>query len=88
MSVKVAEYLASGLPVVCEVYLGGAAHIINQHHIGVVLTDDWDENRQALQRIRASYDKISQRCERVAEELFSVDVHAERYAQLYQEALT
>jgi glycosyltransferase involved in cell wall biosynthesis len=87
MSVKMAEYLASGLPVFCEAYLGGAAHVINQHHIGVVLTDDWDENRHALQQICASYDETSQRCKRVAEELFSVDVHAERYTQLYQEAL-
>lgn len=87
MSVKFAEYLAAGLPVICDEYVGGAAHVIKQHQVGLLLTSDWIKNQEGLERLQSSYAEVSARCRRVAEELFSVQVHARKYAQLYREAI-
>jgi len=87
MSVKFAEYLASGLPVICDGYIGGAAQVITKYSVGVLLTDDWDQNSEALIRLAADR-SVSARCCEVAQRLFSVQVHADRYAELYREAIT
>lgn len=88
MSVKFAEYLASGLPVICDEYIGGAARVITKYSVGVLLTDDWDQNSEALIRLAADRSVVSARCCEVAQRLFSVQVHADRYAELYREAIT
>lgn len=87
MSIKFAEYLAAGLPVICDEYIGGAAHVIREHEVGILLSNNWDKNREALNYLRGSYDEVSNRCRSVAERLFSVNVHADRYAKLYQEVV-
>lgn len=88
MSVKLAEYLASGLPVICDEYIGGAAQVITKYSVGVLLTDDWDQNSEALIRLAADHSAVSARCCEVAQRLFSVKVHADLYAELYREAIT
>ena len=86
ISVKLPEYLAAGLPVISDEYIGGAAAVIEHHRVGVLLADDWNKNEAALARLQASYQTVSKRCLKVAREWFSVHVHAEKYASLYQEA--
>jgi len=88
ISVKFAEYLASGLPVICDEYIGGAAQVITEYSVGVLLTDDWDQNLETLICLTASYPTVSARCCEVAQRLFSVKVHADRYAELYWGAIT
>jgi glycosyltransferase involved in cell wall biosynthesis len=87
MSVKFPEYLAAGLPVICDEYIGGAAHVIRQHKVGILLSGNWDKNQEELDCLQQSYDEVSNRCREVAETLFSVRVHADRYAHLYQEVI-
>jgi glycosyltransferase involved in cell wall biosynthesis len=88
MSVKFAEYLASGLPVICDEYIGGAVQVITKYSVGVLLKNDWDQNSEALLRLAADRSIISARCCEVAQRLFSVQVHADRYTEMYQEAIT
>jgi glycosyltransferase involved in cell wall biosynthesis len=87
MSIKFAEYLAAGLPVICDEYIGGAAHVIRQHKVGILLSSNWDKNQEEMDHLQKSYDEVSHRCREVAETLFSVRVHADRYAHLYQEVI-
>ena len=87
MSVKFAEYLASGLPVICDEYIGGAAQVITRYSIGILLSDNWDQNLEALNRLITDRDVVSVRCYKVAKELFSVYVHADRYVELYREVI-
>lgn len=87
MSVKFAEYLAAGLPVICDEYIGGAAHVIRHHQVGMLLSNDWIRNKKEFDHLQENYAEISERCRNVAKELFSVNVHAARYAKLYQEAV-
>ena len=88
ISVKFAEYLASGLPVICDEYIGGAAQVITKYLVGVLLTDDQDQNMEAIIRLVDDRSIVSTRCCEVAQRLFSVQVHADRYAKLYREAIT
>ncbi len=87
ISVKFPEYLAAGLPVICDEYIGGAAYVIERHQVGMLLTSDWSKNKTELARLEEACETISKQCRQVARELFSVHVHAGRYAALYQEAV-
>jgi glycosyltransferase involved in cell wall biosynthesis len=87
ISVKIGEYLAAGLPVICDEYIGGAAHVIKHHQVGMLLSSDWIRNKNEFDHLQENYAEISERCRNVAKELFSVNVHAARYAKLYQEAV-
>jgi glycosyltransferase involved in cell wall biosynthesis len=87
ISVKFPEYLAAGLPVICDEYIGGAACVIERHQVGMLLTSDWGKNKTELAHLEEIYETASQKCRQVARELFSVHVHADKYAALYQEAL-
>lgn len=86
ISVKFPEYLAAGLPVICDEHIGGAACVIKRHQIGILLTNDWSKNKTELARLEEAYETTSKKCRQIARELFSVHVHADRYAALYQEA--
>jgi glycosyltransferase involved in cell wall biosynthesis len=87
ISVKFPEYLAAGLPVICDEHIGGAAYMIQRHQVGMLLTSDWNRNKTELAHLEEVYATASQKCRQVARELFSVHVHADRYAALYQEAV-
>jgi glycosyltransferase involved in cell wall biosynthesis len=87
ISVKFGEYLAAGLPVVCDEYIGGAAYVIKQHKVGMLLSSDWVRNKKEFDYIQDTYPKVSERCRKIAKELFSVYTHADRYTKLYQEAV-
>jgi glycosyltransferase involved in cell wall biosynthesis len=87
ISVKFGEYLAAGLPVFCDEYIGGAAHIIKQHNVGALLSNDWEKNKEILTTLQKAYPEVSRRCQEVARELFSVYVHADKYVALYREAV-
>lgn len=85
MSVKFAEYLASGLPVISEVHLGGAAHIINRYQVGMIVTDNKLDNQKRFNLLSSNYIQTSQICKNIAKTLFSIDVHVKQYEALYRD---
>jgi hypothetical protein len=87
LPVKLPEYLAAGLPVICDEYIGGAARLIREHGVGLLLSDDWSRNAEALAALEASYDQVSRRCRVVARRLFDVEAQARRCARLYEDAV-
>jgi glycosyltransferase involved in cell wall biosynthesis len=87
ISVKLGEYLAAGLPVICDEYIGGAAYVIKQHKVGMLLSSDWVRNKREFDHLQDAYSEVSERCRNVAKELFSVHKHAEKYAELYQKVV-
>ncbi len=87
MSIKFAEYLASGLPVICDPHLGGAAHVINQHNVGMLITNNKSDNRIMFKNMNSSYAQISHHCKSIAKKLFSVDAHAKKYVTLYRDII-
>jgi glycosyltransferase involved in cell wall biosynthesis len=83
---KFAEALACGLPVVCNRGIGDLDAIVERENVGI-LVDDFSEEayaRAALRLARLLADPyVSERCRRLAEVCFSVELGVARYHELY-----
>lgn len=87
---RMAEILGCGLPVVANRDVGDVASIIEQYNVGVLvrgadreaMKDAWF----ALQNLLRD-PELSGRCRKAAEEIFSLDVGTQTYAQLYAKVL-
>lgn len=87
---RLAEYLATGMPVLTTRGIGDLERIVADRGVGVVLEGE-DENsiELAAQRLRelATDDGVHARCRATASELFDLRVGAERYANVYRRLL-
>ncbi|HEV3167711.1 MAG TPA: hypothetical protein VGZ22_27145, partial [Isosphaeraceae bacterium] len=85
---KVAEYLASGLPIVCNAGIGDLDGLIEGEGVGVLVREFGDAHfRRALDGAEAliSDCQISSRCRTAAAAHFDLEsVGGERYRGLYQ----
>jgi hypothetical protein len=81
---KVAEFLASGRPILVSKGIGDLDSIIEKYKVGVVLEPDYKES-SLLEFIALLNDpEIHVRCRKSAEELFSMDEAFVKYTNLYQ----
>ena len=88
---KIPEYLAAGLPVVCNSAIGDMDDLVGREQVGVVL-QDFEETlyqQAAVQALALADDKsIRDRTKRVAHEYFDLDeVGGKRYVELYRRLL-
>lgn len=85
---KVAEGLATGLPVVCNRGIGDLDDIVEREGVGVFV-DDFSEAAYsvALRRLARLLEDpgLSERCRRLAETRYSVEFGVGAYRQLYDE---
>jgi len=88
---KIPEYLAAGVPVVCNEGIGDMDEIVEREKVGVVLREFVDgEYQSAAQRALALAEdtNVHARCSRVAREHFDLKtVGGKRYIKLYQRLL-
>jgi glycosyltransferase involved in cell wall biosynthesis len=85
---KIPEYLAVGLPVVCNAGIGDMDELVERERVGVVLRD-FDETayRAAAERALALTEEsgVRERCERIAHERFDLNVvGGPRYLNVYR----
>lgn len=89
---KIAEYLAAGLPVVCNAGIGDMDELVEREQVGVVLRDlDDDAYRMAAAQALALADdvEVRQRCLKVAHDHFDLKtIGGRRYVGLYQRLMT
>lgn len=85
---KVAEYLASGLPVICNAGIGDLDEVIENDRVGVILRECGREPyRRALEEMRRllAEQGIAERCRASARRRFDLaGVGGVRYRRLYQ----
>ena len=85
---KFAEGLATGLPVVCNRGIGDLDDIVEREGVGV-LVDGFSETEfsDAARRLRRLLEDpgLSERCRRLAETRYSVELGVDAYRQLYDE---
>lgn len=88
---KFAEGLASGLPVVCNRGIGDLDDVVEREGVGV-LVDGFSEAAYsaAVRRLKGLLEDpgLSERCRRLAETRYSVDLGVDTYHGLYMELLT
>jgi glycosyltransferase involved in cell wall biosynthesis len=88
---KIAEYLASGLPVICNAGVGDLDELIETDRVGVVLSAfDREAYDRALMEVEALREdqSLAERCRVSAHRRYSLkDVGGERYRHLYHRML-
>jgi len=85
---RMAEFLACGIPILGNRGVGDMADIIEQHNIGVVIENGSEKSiKLGLEKMRLLLKdpELARRCKLTAEKLFSADVGAEKYANIYRE---
>jgi glycosyltransferase involved in cell wall biosynthesis len=58
LSVKLGEYLAAGLPVICTPFVEGAARLVRQYDCGLVVDPDSDEPLDKEKRFLGDYQRL------------------------------
>jgi len=89
MPTKIAEFLASGRPVVVNAGLGDMDALVRGHRCGVVLhgTDDTSLDRAAAELLALVDDPATpDRCRDLAEEHFGIDRAVDRLIRVYESA--
>jgi glycosyltransferase involved in cell wall biosynthesis len=85
---KIAEYLASGLPVVCNAGIGDVDEVIEGDRVGVVIREFDDETfMRALEEVEALRREggLAERCRASAERRFDIErVGGVKYQRLYR----
>lgn len=87
---RFAEYLAAGMPVLVSPHIGDLDAIVENERIGLVLRAETDDGlRAAVATLlqMAADPAIRERCRMVARRLFSVELGARSYAQLYRDVV-
>lgn len=83
LTVKFAEYLAAGLPVIVSDYAEGAAHLVKLYRCGIVI----DSNRACLDqeiRLLKSLREFRNNGLKLANSYLSLSKCAERYLKIYE----
>lgn len=87
---RMAEFLACGKPILGNRGVGDMADLIEKYNVGVVIEDGSDE--EIKRGLKLMYDFLldpdyPERCRKAAVELFSADVGAEKYHQVYERCI-
>jgi glycosyltransferase involved in cell wall biosynthesis len=89
---KLAEYLASGLPVICNAGVGDVDELVEGERVGIILRElNEGAYRRALEEVEALRREggIAERCREVAVRHFDLErVGGERYLRLYSRVLS
>lgn len=80
---KSGEYLASGLPILCNHLAGGVARLVGDQHLGVVYTHG-ESITAALRDLDMRRSAVRSDCRNAAAS-FDINEHARRYLALYDE---
>ena len=85
---KLGEFLATGVPVVINDGIGDSGRILQEHDVGIVLSQlkaaDFEASLSPVRQL-VKEPQIAQRCRELATKYFDLDSGAEKYAALYSE---
>ena len=87
MSIKTAEYLACGLPIVTNDKVLGAKTIVEKWQVGLVLDSLNKVNFEKMDQLVRRDVYFKKRARRLAVKLFDTGVVAKKYVALYQELM-
>lgn len=86
--IKFGEYLASGLPVIVNAGIGDCDDIILKERVGVIINEfslkEYERAINELKGLLSEGERLRERCRRVAEKYFSLEMGVERYWEIYR----
>lgn len=90
MPTKLGEFLASGIPVLCNPLNEDITQLITKNNIGIISNFDSSLNLESIQKdlLNLSNSKdVRENCRRVAESNFSLETGIQKYKLVYQSLL-
>ena len=87
LSVKLGEYLAAGLPVVCTPFVEGAARLITKYDCGLVVDPDAHEPLEKEQIFLRAYSRLQNNGFRLVKEILSLDHCQELWRKAIKRAI-
>ena len=88
---KFAEYLACGLPVIINSGIGDTDIIVEKYDVGVVVRDfqreSYLDSLSKLSELLIEKSLLSERCNKTAKEVFSLEIGVSKYFDIYNKAL-
>jgi glycosyltransferase involved in cell wall biosynthesis len=84
--IKLGEYLASGLPVLCMNQIGDTDEIVSEYKVGIVIEDEKEIQNKLKEIIELKNDpEIRLRCRKAAEEKLSLSLSSQKYYDVYKQ---
>lgn len=83
LSVKLGEYLAAGLPVICTPFVEGAARLVQQYDCGLVVDPDAGEPLGKEQEFIEAYSRLRENGFKLVKEVLSIS----RCSDLWRQAI-
>jgi glycosyltransferase involved in cell wall biosynthesis len=87
LSVKLGEYLAAGLPVICTPFVEGAARLVRQYDCGLVVDPDGDEPLEKELGFIKSYFRLQKNGFKLVKEVLSLDHCQELWRKAIKQAI-
>lgn len=87
VTVKLGEYLACGLPVICTPFVVGAAQLIQNHDCGIVVDLQKEETFDQIDNLIKNYSKIQNNGFRLVRDHLSVKINASKFLEIYKSAV-
>ncbi|HFG1877170.1 TPA: glycosyltransferase [Vibrio cholerae] len=88
LAVKTAEYFVAGLPMICNLYCGGASRIIEENGLGITYFPENIDNLSSEAFTPYLGKNIREKCQQFALDNFDYEVNAEKYLRVYREVLS
>jgi glycosyltransferase involved in cell wall biosynthesis len=88
LSVKLGEYLASGLPVICTPFVEGAARLVKQYDCGLVVDPEGNDPMEKETSFLRDIGRLRENGFAVARSILSLDTCAGNWASTITAALT
>lgn len=86
LGVKIVEYISCGLPIIINSNVGGALDLVYKYNVGFVLDIDNNiKDNYSVFNFHNQSMSIRSRCRKVSEDLFSVEICARKYIDLYND---
>ena len=87
LSVKLGEYLAAGLPVICTPFVEGAARLIREYDCGLVVNPEAEEPLEKEAELLKAYFRLQNNGFRLVKEVLSLDICRSLWRQALSAAL-
>jgi glycosyltransferase involved in cell wall biosynthesis len=82
--IKLGEYLASGLPVLCMNQIGDTDEIVSEYKVGVIMEDEKEIQNKLKEIVELINDpELRSRCRKTAEEKLSLNLSSQKYYAVY-----
>jgi glycosyltransferase involved in cell wall biosynthesis len=87
LSVKLGEYLAGGMPVICTPHVEGVARLVEKYRCGIVVDPDQQESPDREKEMLKDYENYRSNGFKMVEEILAIDRCADKWRSIIDRGL-